>query len=255
MYLSELVEGLLGGEDWAIARAITLVENDAPEIQNILAMTESEGRPAQRIGITGAMASGKSTLIAALLAEWLKEGRSVGVIAVDPTSRKSGGAFLGDRLRMIEHYRNPLFFCRSMATRGNTQGLVERLDAMMEIMRLGGKELVVVETIGASQDAIDIRRFVDTLVMVLLPTGDLITYQKAGLLEVADIVVMNYGDFPGANLSMVALRSALALRQDAGSREIPVIKTIAKDGVGVTELKDAIREHGEDIMRVGRESA
>lgn len=237
-------EAILRGEDRAVARAISILENDLPQTTELLQFLETVPKRAHRIGITGPQASGKSTLLGCFGEKWLAEGKKVGVVAIDPSSYKTGGAFLGDRPRMPKNIimaKN--FFFRSMATRGNEHGLVDRLDSLLDVFDAAGKDIIAVETIGASQNEIAIRRYVATLVLVLLPTGDSVTYDKAGLMEAADIFVLNYGDLPTADSSFRQLCESLHTHEKSGEWNTPAFRTVAINNAGVQEVTAALQAH------------
>lgn len=243
-------EAILRGEDRAVAKAITALENDLPQTPELLRFLETVPKKAHRIGITGPQASGKSTLLGCFGEAWLAEGRKVGVIAIDPSSYKTGGALLGDRPRMLKSViaaKN--FFFRSMATRGNEHGLVDRLDSFMDIFDAAGKDIIAVETIGASQNEIAIRRYVATLLLVLLPTGDSVTYDKAGLMEAADIFVLNYGDLPTADSSFRQLCESLHTNEKSEEWNTPAFRTVAVSNMGIQEVTDALRAHRDFLER------
>lgn len=242
-------DAILRGEDRAVAKAISAIENDSPEAPELLEFLAHVPKRAHRIGFTGPQASGKSTLIGCITGQWLAEGKNIGIIAIDPSSHKSGGAFLGDRVRMPQRHIGEKFFFRSMATRGNEHGIVNWLDAIMDVLDAAGKNIIAVETIGTSQNEIAVRQYVGTLVVVLLPTGDEITYSKAGLMEAGDIFVLNYGDLPTADSSFRQLREVLNTQEKSGGWEAPGLCTIAARNEGIQEVVTAIQAHHDFLKR------
>lgn len=246
-------DAILRGEDRAVAKAISAIENDSPEAPALLEFLAKVPKRAHRVGFTGPQASGKSTLIGCVVDAWFAGGKNIGVIAIDPSSHKSGGAFLGDRVRMPQRNIGEKFFFRSMATRGNEHGIVNRLDSIMDVLDAAGKTTIAVETIGTSQNEIAIRKYVATLVVVLLPTGDEITYSKAGLMEAGDIFILNYGDLPVADSSFRQLREVLSTQEksaepanaSAKGWTIPGLRTIAAREEGIQEVIVAIQAHWE----------
>jgi LAO/AO transport system kinase len=242
--IEALAGRVLAGERSAVARAITLVERgDAAGRDLIGALFPSTGR-AHLVGLTGSGGAGKSSLIAALAAEWRRRGRSVGVVAVDPTSAGSGGALLGDRVRMESLLGDPGVFVRSMATRGAAGGLSRTTIDAARVLDAAGFEVVVVETIGAGQDQIDVARAVETVVVVEAPNmGDDVQTLKAGLFEIADLYVVAKSDLPGADRTAAALRSMLSLAGERVGWRPPVLTASAATGQGVAALADAIAAH------------
>ncbi|HEY3083055.1 MAG TPA: methylmalonyl Co-A mutase-associated GTPase MeaB [Chloroflexota bacterium] len=253
-----LAERVLAGERPAVARAITLVERgDAAARALIGALFPRTGR-AHLIGLTGGGGAGKSSLIAALAAEWRKRGRTVGVVAVDPTSAGSGGALLGDRVRMEGLLGDPGVFVRSMATRGGGGGLARATIDAARVLDAAGFEVVVVETIGAGQDQIDVARAVETVVVVEAPNmGDAVQTLKAGLSEIGDLYVVAKADLPGADRTAAALRAMLALEGERDGWRPLGLTTSAATGDGIAALADALADHAawlaaEPERRAGR---
>lgn len=242
-------EAILRGEDLAVAKAISAIENNSVDALELLEFLAKTPKRAHRIGITGPQASGKSTLLGRVADRWFAGGKNIGMIAIDPSSYKSGGAFLGDRVRMPQQRIREKFFFRSMATRGNEHGLVNHFDSIMDVLDAAGKDIVAVETIGASQNEVAIRQYVATLVVALLPTGDEITYFKAGLMEAGDIFVLNYGDLPTADSSFQQLCETLAAPKKLAGWEIPGLRTVAVRDIGISEVVVAIQAHLDFLMR------
>lgn len=242
--LTQLVEDLLAGKRAALAKAITAVESGSALGGTILGRiraTASErlGREVV-VGITGSPGCGKSTLTSALLGRLRARHLQLGVIAVDPSSPLSGGALLGDRLRMAEHASDPGVFVRSLSSRGKLGGLAPSAREIVTLMAAAGKDLVVVETVGAGQSEVEIARIADVKVVVTAPgLGDDIQALKSGILEIADVLVVNKGDLPGAEQAASQLRAMQALRP-ASLREVPVLVTSATEGHGLDELSDTI---------------
>ena len=234
---------LLAGERRALARAISLVEDGTAVGHLTLALLYSHTGRAHTVGITGGSGTGKSTLAGALALEFRRRGRTIGVVAVDPTSPFSHGALLGDRIRMPELTRDPEIFVRSMATRGELGGLASATAEVVAVLDAAGKELVLIETVGAGQDEVEVASTAETTVVVLTPGGgDGVQAMKAGIMEVADILVVNKADLPGADLVVCQLQAMTAM--DArGGPATPVVETVATRGDGVAELADAIEEH------------
>jgi len=237
------VQQVLAGERRALARVISLVENGEPEGYEALRLLYPHTGRAHSVGLTGSSGSGKSTLAGALARELRRRQRSVGIIAVDPSSPFTHGALLGDRIRMQELTSDPEIFLRSMATRGSLGGLASATAQVVAVLDAAGKDAVLIETVGAGQDEVEIASAAETTVVVNTPgTGDDVQALKAGILEIADILVVNKADQPGAD-TLVHQLQALVSRAGGDERGIPVLKTVATSGDGVVELVDAIDGH------------
>ena len=241
MDVAELIERLRQGDVRALARAVSLVENDTPSSRPILSACFPLTGNALRIGITGPPGAGKSTLVDGLARRYRAKQQTVGVIAVDPTSPYSGGAILGDRIRMRDHDSDPGFYMRSMATRGSLGGLARTSADVAVVIEASGKTRLLIETVGVGQDEIDIVRLADVTIVVLMPgMGDDIQSIKAGIMEIADIFVINKSDREGADRVEKEVRSMQSLAAEHGSWVPPVVKTIATTGAGIEELEQAI---------------
>lgn len=242
--LIALLPALLQGEHRALARCITAVENAAAGSRELLARLPAGGHT-QVIGITGPPGAGKSSLADALLDTLLARQASVAVIAVDPSSPFRGGALLGDRIRMSRHFSHPGVFIRSLATRGALGGLHPRIIEICDLVRAAGFDYLLLETVGVGQNEVEIAALADSTLVVLTPeSGDDIQTMKAGLMEVADIFVVNKGDLPGADTLMKNLRAMM--REDTGGGWVaPVVKTVATTGEGMEALLACIAEHGQ----------
>ena len=229
------------GEIRAVARAITAIENHAPEAEPLLQTLFPQTGAACLTGITGAPGTGKSTLVDRLAAHYRKHNEGVGVIAVDPTSPYTGGAILGDRIRMQSHAGDSGIFIRSMATRGFLGGLARATAEVALLLDAAGKHQILIETVGVGQDEIDIVRLADCVIVVLVPgLGDDIQNMKAGLMEIGDIFVLNKADREGADRLEEQLHAMLALVMPKNGWHPPVIRTIATENQGIAVLAEAV---------------
>ena len=256
-----LVEGALAGERAAIARLITLVETGGPVAHDAIARLFPHTGGAYTIGITGAPGAGKSTLTDKLIARIRRDGAEVGVLAIDPSSPFSGGAILGDRVRMQEHALDPGVFIRSMATRGHVGGLSLATPQAVRVLDAAGKPWVLIETVGVGQVEIEVAGAADTTVVVVNPGwGDAVQAAKAGLLEIADIFVVNKADRDGTAETVRDLEFMLDLSLPPGARGVPdetgwrppIVKTVASRGEGVDELWEALCSHRAFLEADGR---
>ena len=236
-----MISELRAGDSRTLARAISTVENHSPGwIELLKDLFPHTGR-ARTIGLTGAPGAGKSTLVDQLAKHYREQKHTIGIIAVDPTSPYTGGAILGDRIRMQQHFSDPGIYIRSMATRGSLGGLARTTADVALVLDAAGRDLVLIETVGVGQDEIDIVRLADVTVVILVPgMGDDVQTIKAGIMEIADIFVINKVDHDGAERVEREIRAmqSLALRADQWTP--PVVKTVATDARGIPELADAI---------------
>jgi LAO/AO transport system kinase len=254
--VTDLVARLRQGDVRVLARAVSLVENDAPSARQILSCCFPYTGSAMRIGITGPPGAGKSTLVDGLARRYRAQQKTVGVVAVDPTSPFTGGAILGDRIRMREHDTDPGFYMRSMATRGSLGGLARTSADVAAVIEASGKQRLLLETVGVGQDEIDIARLADVTVVVLVPgMGDDVQSLKAGIMEIADIFVVNKSDRDGADRVEKEVRSLQSLAAEHGSWIPPVIRTIATTGAGIEELDQALDRFWSWLAQDGRLSA
>ena len=228
------VDDIRGGDLRALARAATLIENQNPSAASLLRDVTQHAGHALIVGITGAPGAGKSTLCDQLIALLRAEGKTVGLIAVDPSSPVSGGALLGDRIRMQTHHGDPGVFIRSMATRGATGGLAGATAGLVTLLDAAGRDVVIIETVGVGQSEVEIARLAQVTVLVLAPgSGDEVQAMKAGVMEIADVFVINKADLPGVD------KLAQELHDIAGER--PILRTMASEGQGVAEVLTAVQ--------------
>jgi LAO/AO transport system kinase len=252
-----LAERVLSGDPRAVARAISLIENEAPEGAEVVRRLFSRTGRAYLIGVTGPPGAGKSTLVDRMTTELRRQGTTIGVVAVDPTSPFSGGAILGDRVRMQAHAGDAGVFIRSMATRGQLGGLARATGEAALVLDASGRDTIIIETVGVGQDEIDIVRTADVSIVTVVPgTGDEVQALKAGIMEIADIFVVNKADREGADRTVASIESMLALQHfDEGQWRPPVMKTVATTGEGVAEVLEAVarfREHMRPVQGVRR---
>ena len=247
--VEEIVRGVLSGDRRNIARAISIVENSEADAQKLIASIYPKTGKAHVIGLTGAGGAGKSTLADKIVREYRKHGKTVGVVAVDPSSPFTGGAFLGDRIRMQELTADEGVFIRSMATRNYAGAIAKATKDAVRILDAAGKDVVLVETVGAGQSEVEIVKVAQTIVVVHAPgLGDEIQAIKAGIMEIADIFVVNKADRDNANNTVMDLKATLQLGESKSVWKSPVLKTVALTGEGVTELIEKIGEHREFLQ-------
>lgn len=249
----ELLSALTTREQRALARVITLVERGGERGDELLRrLRPSTGRAAV-VGITGSPGSGKSTLTDALIQDWRGAGRTVAVVAIDPTSPFTGGAILGDRIRMTRWYADDGVFIRSLATRGHLGGLSAATLRVAAVLDAAGYDIVVIETVGVGQSEVDVADAADTTVVVLTPAGgDAVQAFKAGIMEVGDVFCVNKSDMPGADRVRREVRAALDLSMPAeGAWRAPIVSTVAATGEGVPDLTKRIAAHRRHLMDSG----
>src|ERR1041384_6013623 len=249
---ASLADRLLSGDKRALARGISLVENDDPAGWELVREVYPRTGNARIVGFTGPPGVGKSTLIGALTAELRKADRQVSVLSIDPSSPFTRGALLGDRIRPSEHFLDPGVFIRSMASRGALGGLSEAALQVALIMDAAGKDDVLIETVGVGQAELDIVDTAATIVRALMPgSGDSIQALKAGVMEIPDIIAVNKADHPMTDTMIREVRGVLALSQDPEGWKVPILRTEAARRIGVTELAEAIDEHRAHIEVAG----
>jgi LAO/AO transport system kinase len=244
------IDRLRSGDVRALARAISTVENRAPGWSELLKALFQHSGKARVLGLTGPPGAGKSTLVDQLARFYRKHQRTVGIIAVDPTSPYTGGAILGDRIRMQEHFSDPGIYIRSMATRGSLGGLARTTADVTTVLDASGRDLIMIETVGVGQDEVDIVRLADVTILILVPgMGDDVQTIKAGIMEIADIFVINKSDRDGAENVEREIRSlqSLAMRHDGWTP--PIVKTVASQALGIEELAGAISDYQEYVQK------
>jgi len=242
--VEELAQGVLSGDIRSIARAITIIENNAPEAKKLVSSIYPHTGKAHIVGFTGAGGAGKSTLIEKIVREYRKKGRTVGVVAVDPTSPFTGGAFLGDRIRMQELSTDAGVFIRSMASRNYPGGIARATKDAVKVLDAAGKDMVIVETVGAGQSEVEIIKVAQTVVVIHAPgLGDEIQAIKAGIMEIADIFVVNKADRENANKTVMDIQAILQMNNKETAWKPPVLKTVALTGEGMPQLIEKIEEH------------
>jgi LAO/AO transport system kinase len=253
--VAELVESARTGQPRAVARLISLVEDGSPHLRSVAAALSPLTGRARVLGLTGPPGVGKSTATSALIAGFRRQGKRIGVLAIDPSSPFSGGALLGDRIRMHEHATDPDVFIRSMATRGQLGGLAWATPQALRVLDAAGCEVVLIETVGVGQSEVDIVSLADTTLVLLAPgMGDGIQAAKAGILEVADIFVVNKADRDGTDRTVHDLRQLISLgrREVSGaSWRTPIVRTVATTGSGIDEVLEAIEAHHDWMVAHG----
>ena len=240
----EIIQGVLAGNPRSIARAITHIENNTADASRIVASIYSHTGKANIIGITGAGGAGKSTLIEKIIREYRRRNKTVGVVAVDPTSPFTGGAFLGDRIRMQELTMDQGVFIRSMASRNYLGGIAKATKDAVKVLDASGKDIILVETVGAGQSEVEITKVAHTVVVVHAPgLGDEIQAIKAGMMEIADIFVVNKGDRENANKTIMDIQTIMQMDNKEKGWKAPVLRTVALTGEGISELVEKLEEH------------
>jgi LAO/AO transport system kinase len=239
-----LVDQLRSGDPRALARAISTVENRSPGWSELLKALFPHSGNARILGLTGPPGAGKSTLVDQLARHYRQQNQTVGIVAVDPTSPYTGGAILGDRIRMQEHFSDSGIYIRSMATRGSLGGLARATADVATVLDAAGRDVIMIETVGVGQDEIDIVRLADVTVVILVPgMGDDVQTIKAGIMEIADIFVINKSDRDGADRVEREIRALQSLAARSDHWTPPIVKTVASEGAGILELATAIRDY------------
>jgi LAO/AO transport system kinase len=250
--IPELVSRAQGGDPRAVARLISLVEDASPDLREVAERLAPQTGRAEIIGVTGSPGVGKSTSTSALVSAYRTQGRRVGVLAVDPSSPFSGGALLGDRVRMQDHATDPEVYIRSMASRGHLGGLAWATPQALRVLDAAGCDVIVVETVGVGQSEVEIAGLADTTLVLLAPgMGDGIQAAKAGILEIGDVYVVNKADRDGADQVVRDLRSVLNLGSDNGSWRPPIVKTVAHRAEGIDDVLAAVAKHRAMLAETG----
>ncbi|MDQ6660576.1 MAG: methylmalonyl Co-A mutase-associated GTPase MeaB [Chloroflexota bacterium] len=257
--MQNIVERLLNGDRRALARMVTLIENETPQVRSYLSELHQHAGKAHIVGVTGAPGAGKSTLVTRLVREYRRRDARVGVVAIDPTSPFTGGAILGDRIRMMELAGDPNVFIRSMASRGNLGGLSASTRDVVRAMDAAGYNPIIIETVGTGQAEVEVMRAAQTVLVVSAPgMGDEVQAIKAGILEIADIFVVSKGDKPGADQTVAELAMLLSLDPERRLHDkskpywrIPVLKTSALKDQGIPQVVDAIKQHYDYLVESG----
>lgn len=253
MPMLDLVDKMFRGDSYALSRLITLVENDRLHVHLLMDRIHNHMGHAYFVGVTGPPGAGKSSLTSRLTETMRREGATVGIVACDPSSPFSGGAILGDRIRMNSHFLDDEVFIRSMATRGSLGGLSQKVHAVASLLDAFGKDFVLLETVGVGQTELDVRSVADTNVLVLTPmAGDHIQAMKSGIIETADIFVVNKMDLAEARVTAEDIADILNMRIKPGQWKPPIILTQAIEGIGIPETLNAVKKHRKFLRESGQ---
>jgi LAO/AO transport system kinase len=247
----EFLHRILKGDRRAVARAISIVENDDSSTAGLIKGLHQDTGKAYRIGITGPPGAGKSTITNQITKYFIKENRKIGIIAVDPTSPFTGGALLGDRVRMSDVGTDPGVFIRSMATRGSLGGLSKKAVDAADVLDAAGFDIIIFETVGVGQSELDIANAADTTIVVLVPeSGDSIQAMKAGLMEIADFFILNKSDRPGSEQAIAALKTILMMKNVPHESWFPeIVKAVASENKGIEDIANTIWKHKEYMLQ------